>query len=76
MIACVSVKKSTGFAFIFKNMNHSRVPGSTKIQFVFYLSPWDACDSMNTIKPTKGKAVKKLPISYIVINMPVKGICK
>lgn len=68
--------KSLTFAFIFKNTNHSIVPGSTEIQCVFHLSPRAACDTMNTIKPTKGKAVKKLLVSYIVINIPVKGICK
>lgn len=68
-------KNCTIFASIFKNMNHSTAPGSTKIYCVFPLSPWDACDSMNTIRPKKGKAVKMF-ISYTAVNIPVKGICK
>lgn len=69
-------KKKLNFAFIFKNMNHSTVPGSTEIQCVFHLSPRSAWGSVKALRPPKGKAVKKLLISYVLINNPVKWICK
>lgn len=77
MIAYVSAKKKKAqfLPLFFRTWTTAQRLVPLKFS-VFPLRPWDPCDSMNTIRPKKGKAVKMFLIPYTAINIPVKGICK